>query len=136
MTTAPIPSATPATPPPVAPTPAAPVGWVIAGMILFWPTGIPALLSSHRAAHALGAHDLVTAERETTNARRWGIISVIVGAAVIVLSLLSSILWAFLAVLALHDVNGGDWDGPRWSDERSFDGPARPGLPDAPDSDR
>ena len=41
-----------------------------------------------------------------------------------------------VAVLALHDVNGGDWDGPRWSDERSFDGPDRPGLPDAPDSDR
>ena len=51
MATEPIPSAAPdPTPPPPPPTPApapvvpvtsAPVGWVIAAMILFWPTGSP-----------------------------------------------------------------------------------------------
>ncbi|KQR17362.1 CD225/dispanin family protein [Cellulomonas sp. Leaf334] len=145
MSTEPIPSAapapTPATPPPpppAAPATSAPVGWVIAAMILFWPTGIPALLASHRASRALGAADAVTAEREASNARRWGIISVIAGAALILLSILVSILWAFLAVVALHDYRGGsDWEhGPRWSDERSFDGPTGPAMPDRPGNDR
>src|SRR5687767_14113321 len=123
MTTEPIPSAAPGpTPPPPPPTPApapapvtsAPVGWVIAAMILFWPTGIPALLASHRAARALGAGDAVTAEREASNGRRWGIISVIVGAALILLSILVSIVWAFLAVVAFHDYRDGSWEqGPR-----------------------
>ena len=109
------------------PTPTAPVGWVIAAMILFWPTGIPALLASHRAARAIGAADVVTADREASNARRWGIISVIVGAALIVLSILISIAWAFLAVIAFHD-SDGYWgnDMPRWGDERSYG----PGMPD------
>lgn len=141
MSTEPIPSAapapTPAPPPPqtfAAPTTSAPVGWVIAAMILFWPTGIPALLASHRAARALGAGDAVTAEREAANGRRWGIISVIVGGALIVLSILVSIAWAFLAVLAFNGYSDGvDWEhGPRWNDERSFDGPSGPMLPDRP----
>ena len=57
----------------------APVGWVIAAMLLFWPTGIPALLASHRAAHAFGAGAADVALRESANSRRWSIISVIVG---------------------------------------------------------
>ncbi|GEK21761.1 CD225/dispanin family protein [Cellulomonas xylanilytica] len=147
MTTEPIPRPTPdpafttpsPTPPPPATSPvtSAPVGWVIAAMILFWPTGIPALLASHRAARAIGAADAVTADREASNARRWGIISVIVGAALIVLSILASILWALIAIVAVHDYNGGDWgNGPRWSDERSFDDEVSPMFPDSPGSDR
>lgn len=146
MSTEPIPSAGPTTPPPTPPPPtpaaapaaSAPVGWVIAAMILFWPTGIPALLASHRAARAVGAADAVTADREASNARRWGIISVAVGAALIVLSILVSILWAFLAVVALSDHRGG-WDhvGPGWSDERFFDdGPVGPTLPERPEPGR
>lgn len=151
MSTEPIPSAAPAPtyatppPPPAAsaptagvPTTSVPVGWVIAAMILFWPTGIPALLASHRASRALGAADAVTAEREASNARRWGIISVIAGAALIVLSILVSIAWAFLAVLAVHGYSDGvDWEhGPRWNDERSFDGPSGPVMPDRPGNGR
>ena len=113
----------------------APVGWVIAAMILFWPTGIPALLASHRAARAAGAADVVIADREASNARRWGIISVIVGAALIVLSVLVSIAWAFLAVLAVSHHDGGWNDGPRWSDEMPFDRELPPGMPDRPGSD-
>ena len=146
MATEPIPSAAPdPTPPPPpshpaltpAPAPAttAPVGWVIAAMILFWPTGIPALLASHRAARAIGAGDAVTAEREAGNGRRWGIISVIVGAGLILFSILASIAWAFLALIAFHDYNGG-WDsGPRSSYEMPFDRDLAPGMPDRPGSD-
>ncbi|WP_456825826.1 CD225/dispanin family protein [Cellulomonas sp. P5_E12] len=115
--------------PPAPPIPAAPVGWVIAAMILFWPTGIPALLASHRAARAAGAADVGTAARESANARRWGIISVIVGAALILLSILVSIAWAVLAVVAVHEHRGGlDWEqrGPGWHNELPFDQPDRP----------
>ena len=122
----PLPTATP-------PPPAAPVGWVIAAMILFWPTGIPALLASHRAARAVGAADAGTAYRESANARRWGIISVIVGAALIVLSLLVSIAWAVLAAVVVHEHRGGiDWQqgGPGPRHELPFGEPGRPGLPD------
>lgn len=138
MSTEPVPGAAAPAPTPAVPTTSAPVGWVIAAMILFWPTGIPALLASHRASRALGAADAVTAEREASNARRWGIISVIAGGALIVLSILVSIAWAFLAVLAIHDYRGGTvWDdGPQWSDERSFDGPSGPVMPDRPGNDR
>ena len=148
MATEPVPSASPdptPPPPPPPPTPApapvvpvtsAPVGWVIAAMILFWPTGIPALLASHRAARALGAGDAVTAEREAANGRRWGIISVIVGAALIVLSVLISIAWAFLAVIAFHESSDGSWgDGPHWSNEMPYDRDLAPGMPDRPGSD-
>ena len=116
MATEPIPSAAPDPPPPPPPTPTpapavpattAPVGWVIAAMILFWPTGIPALLASHRAARAIGAGDAVTAEREAANGRRWGIISVIVGAGLILVSILASIAWAFLIAVAFHEHGDG-----------------------------
>lgn len=131
-----LPTAT-APPPPLPPAAAAPVGWVIAAMILFWPTGIPALLASHRAARAAGAADVGTAARESANARRWGIISVIVGAALILLSILVSIAWAVLAVVAVHEHRGGlDWEqrGPGWRNELPFDAPGRPGPPDRSDS--
>ena len=99
-------------------------------MILFWPTGIPALLASHRAARAIGAGDVVTADREAANGRRWGIISVIVGGVLIVFSILASIAWAFLAVIAFHEHSDGSWDdGPRWSNEMPFDRDLAPGMP-------
>ena len=142
MATEPIPSAAPdptpqpLTPGPAAPVTSAPVGWVIAAMILFWPTGIPALLASHRAARALGAADAVTAEREAANGRRWGIISVIVGGALILFSILASIAWAFLIAVAFHDHGDGSWgDGPRWSNEMPFDRDLAPGMPDRQGSD-
>ena len=140
MATEPIPTPAPdpappaPQPAPVAPTVSAPVGWVIAAMILFWPTGIPALLASHRAARAVGAADAVTADREASNARRWGIISVIVGAVLILLSILVSIAWAFLAVVAISHHDGSWEDGPRWNDEMPFDRELAPGLPDRPGS--
>ncbi|MDQ0372676.1 CD225/dispanin family protein [Cellulomonas humilata] len=148
MATEPIPSAAPAPPPPPPPPPptpapapaapatTAPVGWVIAAMILFWPTGIPALLASHRAARAIGAGDAVTAEREAANGRRWGIISVIVGAGLILVSILASIAWAFLIAVAFHEHGDGWWeDGPRSSYEMPFDSDVAPGMPDRPGSD-
>ena len=104
------------------PEPSAPVGWVIAAMLLFWPTGIPALLASHRAARAFGAADLVTAQRESANARRWGIISVCVGAALVVLSVLLSLVWAVLAAVAFHEsFDNGGWDrGPGMTHQMPF----------------
>ncbi|WP_315095476.1 CD225/dispanin family protein [uncultured Cellulomonas sp.] len=133
-----VPPSVPGPPPgPVTPTPprpaepSAPVGWVIAAMILFWPTGIPALLASHRAARAIGAADTDVALRESANARRWGVISVCVGAGLIVLSVLASIAWILLAAVALRDgIDDGGWQrGPGWSHEmpREWD---RPGLPE------
>lgn len=128
----PIPPTTP--PPPAPPHPApprpaptsAPVGWVIAAMIVFWPTGIPALLASHRSARAFGAAQTDVALREWADARRWSIISVCVGAGLIVLSVLASIVWVVLISLAVSSsVDDGVWDqGPQWSDEL-FDGPDR-----------
>ncbi|NUU17822.1 CD225/dispanin family protein [Cellulomonas humilata] len=122
---------------PARPEPTAPVGWVIAAMILFWPTGIPALLASHRAARAYGAADTELAQRESANARRWGIISVCVGAALIAASVLLSILWAVVAAVAIRDaVDDGGWHrGPDWTFEMPDD-PMGPGLPDRRGSDQ
>jgi hypothetical protein len=92
-----------------------PIGWVIAAVILFWPTAIPALLASHRSAHAAGAGDIPLAAREAANAKRWGLISVIVGAALVVLSVLVSLAWAVLLVVWHHD----DERGPYRLDDRT-----------------
>ncbi|MEN0130550.1 MAG: CD225/dispanin family protein [Brevundimonas sp.] len=81
----------------------APIGWVIAAIILFWPTAIPALLASHRSARAAGAGDVALAEHEAATAKRWGAISVIVGALLVVASVLASIAWAVLLVVWHHD---------------------------------
>lgn len=139
-TPAPAVPAVPAGPPapPPATTTSAPVGWVIAAMLLFWPTGIPALLASHRAARAFGAADTEVALRETANARRWSIISVIVGAVLIVLSVLASIAWVVIAAFALHSgFDDGPWqDGPGRSHELPFDRQDMPGLPDRQGSGR
>ncbi|MBO9554441.1 MAG: CD225/dispanin family protein [Cellulomonas sp.] len=103
-------------------------------MLLFWPTGIPALLASHRAAQAFGAGDEAVAQREAASARRWGIVSVCVGAGLIVLSVLVSIAWLVLAAVAVqrfHDETPWD-DGPGWTQRSGpafpFDGPDRPDL--------
>jgi hypothetical protein len=102
----------------------APVGWVIAAMLLFWPTGIPALLASHRAARAFGAGATDAALHESANARRWSIISVIVGGVLIVVSLLSAIAWAVLVAAVVHDREDGRWDGgPAFGNERPFGPP-------------
>jgi hypothetical protein len=84
----------------------APVGWVIAAVILFWPTAIPALLASHRAAAAGGAGDVVMADRESATAKRWSIVSVCVGGGLIVLSILFSIVWAILVATTFHNDHG------------------------------
>jgi hypothetical protein len=103
-------------------------------MILFWPTGIPALLASHRASHALGAGDVPVATREAASARRWGIVSVCVGAGLVVLSILVSVAWVIFAAFAVqHYHDGGRWDeGPGWTQRSGpafpFDGSGRPDL--------
>jgi len=139
---APLPPGPPVAAGPPAPPPgtatSAPVGWVIAAMLLFWPTGIPALLASHRAARAFGAADTEVALRETANARRWSLISVIVGAVLIVLSVLATIGWVVIAAFALRaGIDDGPWqDGPGRSHELPFDRQDMPGMPDRPGSGR
>lgn len=89
----------------------APIGWVVAAVILFWPTAIPALLASHRSARAAGAGDAATADREAASAKRWGIVSVCVGGALIVLSLIAAFVWALVVAVAVHDHRDGFvWD--------------------------
>jgi len=119
----------------------APVGWTIAAMLTFWPTGIPALLASHRAARAFGAADHETAQRESANARRWGIVSVCVAAGLLVINVLLLLAWFAFVALAVHEVRDDGWrDGRGWSvgpqldgqgpDGRQLDGPRLdgPGL--------
>jgi hypothetical protein len=126
----------PADPPTYAPVPSAapppgrtsaPVGWVIAAMLLFWPTGIPALLASHRSARAFGAGATDVALQEAAGARRWSIVSVVVGALLILVSLLSAIAWAVVVAVAVHDHHDGELGiGPGFSNELPFgDGPER-----------
>jgi len=105
----------------------APVGWVIAAMLLFWPTGIPALLASHRAARAFGAGDVMVAAHESANSRRWSIISVIVGGVLIAVSFFAAIAWAFVVAVAVHD-GGEGWDErPGFGYQQPFGGPDRRG---------
>ncbi|WP_155855966.1 CD225/dispanin family protein [Cellulomonas sp. URHD0024] len=113
----------------------APVGWVIAAMLVFWPTGIPALLASHRAAQAFGAGDDETAQREAAGARRWAVTSVIVGGCLIAFSILVWIAWVAFLLFVAYQIDDGAWtDGPQWSNQQSFDGPDQPGLPVPPRS--
>jgi len=101
-------------------------------MILFWPTGIPALLASHRAARAIGAGDTAVAVQEGGTARRWGIVSVCVGAGLVLLSFLVSLAWVIFAAVAVqHYQDGGRWDdGPGWTQRSApalpFDGSGPP----------
>lgn len=132
----PAPAPLPAAPLPSAPAPqrpgftSAPVGWVIAAMLVFWPTGIPALLASHRAARAFGAGDVGTAQHESANARRWGIISVIVGACLVLFWILVSIAWFAIVVLAVRHGDGELWhERPDWSNEQPFDDSHQMPLP-------
>ena len=114
----------------------APVGWTIAAMLTFWPTGIPALLASHRAARAFGAADHETAQRESANARRWGIVSVCVAAGLLVINVLLLLAWFAFVALAVHEVRDDGWrDGRGWSVGPQLDGqgpddrqPHGPGL--------
>ncbi|MDM7831058.1 CD225/dispanin family protein [Cellulomonas edaphi] len=122
--------------------PTAPVGWVIAAMLLFWPTGIPALLASHRAAQAIGAGDLEVADVEAARGRRWAVISVIVGGALVALSILASIILSVVLALAVHERHGDDWTVVRpdsgqqlpFGDRDRLGVPDRPGAPDRPGS--
>ncbi|MDM7854970.1 CD225/dispanin family protein [Cellulomonas alba] len=120
----------------------APIGWVIAAVIVFWPTAIPALLASHRSARAAGAGDVVTADREAASARRWGIVSVCVGGAIILLSLIATFVWALVIAVAVHDHRDGfGWDdrdgssriepygGPGVVPHRPGPGQMMPGMP-------
>lgn len=88
--------------PPAAPAKVAPTGWVIAAVILFWPTAIPAVLAAIRSARADGAQDPVTAADEAAKAKRWSIVSVCVAAALIVVSVVVSVLWTVLVAVAWH----------------------------------
>jgi hypothetical protein len=109
----------------------APVGWVIAAMLLFWPTGIPALLASHRAARAFGAGATDVALQESASARRWSIVSVIVGSLLIVVSVLSTIVWAVVIAVAVHDHRDGEFGrGPGFGNELPFGDPDRSGWHD------
>lgn len=73
------------------------VGWVIAGFLLFWPTGIPALFACQRASRALGAGDWATASAEGANAKKFGMISMWVAIGIFSLYflgwILSFLLW-------------------------------------------
>jgi hypothetical protein len=130
-------SAAPAQPyaPPRSTFQSAPVGWVIAGMLVFWPTGIPALLASHRAARAFGAADAETAQRESANARRWAIVSVVVGVCLVAFWILLSLAWLAFVVL-VHHADGFSYpDGEGWSHSQQFIAPGQPGMPLHPNSD-
>jgi hypothetical protein len=97
-------------------------------MLLFWPTGIPALLASHRAARAFGAGAYDVALDESATARRWSIVSIIVGALLIAVSVLSTIVWALVVAVAIHDHRDGELGrGPGFQNELPFGGPDRLG---------
>lgn len=78
--------------------PATNVGWVIAGFLLFWPTGIAALFAFQKAERALGAGDYQVAALEGARAKRFGVISLCVLGGLTVLYVL---LWILIAALAL-----------------------------------
>jgi len=104
------PFATPAAPRAPRASDGVPLGWVIAAVVLFWPTAIPALLASHRAARAAGSGDAVAAARDGAVAKRWSVVSVCVGAGLLVLSALVSVVWS-IAAIAWHHDHDGTWPG-------------------------
>jgi interferon-induced transmembrane protein len=133
MSSEPAPTAAPAPHPGYPPRPSEPsaqVGWAIAGMLLFWPSGIPAVLASHRAALAIGAGDPLTAARESANAKRWGIISVCVAAGLALLGMLFAVVWVFLVVVVVHDIaRDVDWTtGDGWTNEAPFENSQQDGT--------
>ncbi|WP_157237130.1 septum formation family protein [Promicromonospora sukumoe] len=56
-------------------------GWITACIILFWPLAIAAVLAANRAAGALGAGDVWTAQREAHRARNRARLGVLIGGA-------------------------------------------------------
>ncbi|WP_162907513.1 CD225/dispanin family protein [Allorhizocola rhizosphaerae] len=70
-------------------TPSTPVnnnlGWGIAGLILFWPVGLFALIKAIQVGSKQAAGDIAGAQASADSAKKLGKIAVIVGAVLIVL---------------------------------------------------
>lgn len=71
--------------PPPGPKPSSNIGWAIASVILFWPLCIPAFMASARVDGAWFAGDYFGAQKASNDAKKFGMIGVIVGASLIAL---------------------------------------------------
>jgi hypothetical protein len=61
------------------------LGWGIAGLILFWPVGLFALIKAIKVGSLSAAGDTAGAQASSDSAKKLGKIAVIVGAVLIVL---------------------------------------------------
>jgi Interferon-induced transmembrane protein len=61
------------------------LGWGIAGLILFWPVGLFALIKAIQVGSRQSAGDTAGAQEASDSAKKLGKIAVIVGAVLIVL---------------------------------------------------
>ena len=98
-----------------------------------WCSGRPASPPCSRRTAPRARSAPATSRRPSAspaNARRWGIISVIVGACLVVFWILVSLAWVAFLVLAMHHMDRVVWqDGQGWSNDQPFGGPVQPGIP-------
>lgn len=73
------------------------LGWAIVSLILFWPTGIPAIVYSTRVDNRIMLGDMAGAYESSRKARVFSIISTVVPAVIFVIYLLFiiSLAWWF-----------------------------------------
>jgi hypothetical protein len=63
------------------------LGWAIAGLIMFWPTGIPAIVNSTRVESRVLRGDIAGAQEASRKAKKFGKISMWVCIAYVVIYL-------------------------------------------------
>ena len=72
------------------------LAWAIVSILMFWPTGIPAIIHALKVNKALTSGDSTEAMNESLKARKWCKITLITWCALILLSICLGILAACL----------------------------------------
>ena len=85
--------------------PSSNIGWAIAALFTFWPLAIPAFIFSSRVEPSWYRGDVVGARKASEDARRYGVIGVIVGGAFIVVAVIVWIVLITVFVGAVHHIH-------------------------------
>lgn len=67
------------------------IGWAIASIFFCWPFAIPAFIASGKVSSAWAIGDFAGAQRASADAKKWGLIGICVGVALIVIWLIAAV---------------------------------------------
>ena len=79
------------------------LAWAIVSILMFWPTGIPAIIHALKVNKALTSGDSTEAMNESLKARKWCKITLITWCTLILLGICVSVFWVLVSSAALFD---------------------------------